>query len=357
MSVLKETCGIQENYTPQNGSSWASSVSHCLPMRLWQSLPFGVSLIDQEYRVLECNSIFRERFEENPEGKTLESLSPKFATLKPQFERAFEANAPLTSCEVGYPEGTRQVLFHHPNNDSVLTIWKEDYLRTAHEDCFSILSHELRTPLNFVTGFASILADEIPGVLNLSQRRYIEKILGGAQRMARLIEGMLDLNHAGKRTTGLSLSCCELGSLCQDILEDYGDSATAKGIHLKLGSIQCTPQLLDAKMIRQALGHLLDNAIKFTAQGGAVSISVHETPSESRVCVEDNGRGIHPTEMERIFDSYYQANMSTTRAVGGLGIGLALASRIICAHQGKIGLESSPDIGTLAWFSLPRRLA
>lgn len=357
MSILQETNRLQGICKPQEGASWASDASHCLPMKLWRSLPFGVSLIDREYRVLECNPIFRSRFEENPEGKTLESLSPKFAQLKPQLARAFETKAPLTTCEVGYPEGARQVLFHCPSDDSLLTIWKEDYLRTSNEDSFSILSHELRTPLNFVTGFASILADEIPGVLNLSQQRYVEKILGGAQRMARLIEGMLDLSQIGKRTAGISLSCCQLGELCQDMLAEYTESAESKGVHLKLGEVQCTPQLLDSKMIRQALGHLIDNAIKFTSKGGSVTVSVREQLNEYRIWVEDTGRGIQPAEVERIFDSYYQANMSTTRPAGGLGIGLALASRIVNAHQGRIGLETSPDVGTLAWFSLPCRLA
>lgn len=353
MSILQETSRLQGRCRPSEVDSWSVETIDCPPMRLWSSFPFGVSLVDRAFCLQDCNEAFRERFSEDPKGKPLESFIEGFDSVKRQFYQVFEGQVPLASCEIGYPDGFPQILFHAPVGDSVLTVWKEDRLRAPHEDCFSILSHELRTPLNFILGFASILSDGISGELNQIQNRYVNNIMSGAQRMAKLIEGMLDLAILGRRSPGLTLQPCLLGDLCREVMEAYAAKAETNGVRLWLGNLQGRPLALDGKLIREAIGHLIDNALKFTPRDGTVAVSVEETSDSLYVKVEDNGVGISPRAIERVFDSYYQADMTTTRQSGGVGIGLTLASRIISAHQGRIGIESSPGQRTLVWFSIP----
>ncbi len=224
------------------------------------------------------------------------------------------------------------------------------------DEFLSVISHELRTPLNFITGFASILDDEVPGPLNATQHEYLDKILIGSDRMLSLVNNLLDMSRlqAGK----LNLVCMETAfePLVCEVIGSLKPLADDLQVRL-IPEFEALPQLhADPQRIIQVLTNLVDNAIKFSPQGGTVRVTsfVRGTTDPELVTeVSDTGEGIAPEDLGKLFQRFQQADMSSTRKASGTGLGLSIAKALVEAHGGTIGVRSELGKGSTFWFTLP----
>lgn len=345
----------------------ADCPSECMGSYLWQGLPYPVSLVDREERLIQCNDAFLRRVHEAPFGRSLFEL-PGFAALRPQFERVFFHGEAASVSELDFglaPDAHwRASLLHHlPIMDShgdprwIVTLWHEMLPPTrGQESLTSILGHELRTPLNFITGFASLLEEEVAGPINGEQQRYVEKILEGSARMTRLIEKLVDQDPVDDpfRIHPLSLEPADVCRLCESVVEDFQAAAVEKELDLTFDSFHPLPAIrLDPERVRQALSHLVENAIKFTPPRGSIELLLEEIEGGLSFLVQDSGCGVPPESLHRIFEPFYQVDMTTRRAVGGAGLGLSVVAHIVSAHEGRLGVESVSGNGATFWFTLP----
>ncbi|MNX27998.1 Signal transduction histidine-protein kinase BarA [compost metagenome] len=226
------------------------------------------------------------------------------------------------------------------------------------DEFLSVISHELRTPLNFITGFASILDDEVAGPLNETQHEYLAKILSGSDRMLSLVNNLLDMSRlqAGK----LSLVCepTEYEPLIDEVVETLKPLADDRRVELHAEIAADRMLDIDPQRIVQVLTNLVDNAIKFSPKGSQVRIKAFvqgKSAPELVTQVIDMGEGISAEDLPRLFQRFQQADMSSTRKAGGTGLGLSIAKALVEAHGGTIGVQSEPGKGSTFWFALPLR--
>jgi PAS domain S-box-containing protein len=221
-------------------------------------------------------------------------------------------------------------------------------------DFVSNVSHELRTPLTAVKGSVDNMLDGLTGELNEKQSRYLVRIKSNADRLARLINDLLDLSRieAGIKLKRTNLS---LPNIAREVVESLGSMAAEKFISFEL---ECADGNLtawaDPDRIAEVLTNLLGNAIKFTPTHGKVSVSVVRNGDNwVKVSIADTGPGIASEEASRIFDKFYQVSHPEKRKAMGTGLGLSISKALVEMHGGKIWLESNADRGSVFSFTLP----
>ena len=222
----------------------------------------------------------------------------------------------------------------------------------AKDEFLAILSHELSTPLTIILGWSGIISQ--PDVTPEELMRGIEAIRGSALTQARLIDDVLDLSRVTSGKLNFHVQPVSLGQLVADSLTAVRVAATAKRIDLVTPDVVSGTVLGDANRLRQVIWNLLTNAIKFTEPGGRVTVGLENTASSVRVTVTDTGRGIEPGFLAHVFEPFRQADTSTTRVHGGLGLGLAIVRHLVEAHGGTVAAFSDgPGKGTRFVVELP----
>ena len=215
------------------------------------------------------------------------------------------------------------------------------------------MSHEIRTPLNAITGMAYLM--HRTGVTP-EQADRLNKIEAASSHLLEIINSILDLSKidAGKLT--LSAEVIQIEKLLANVVSIMNDRAASKGLRLNINLAARLPGVVgDGTRIQQALLNYVGNAIKFTAQG-SVTIGVKVEADEGehvRLCfeVQDTGIGIAPEVLGKIFNSFEQADSSTTREYGGTGLGLAITKRLAELMGGAVGVSSTPGVGSRFWFT------
>lgn len=234
-------------------------------------------------------------------------------------------------------------------NEQIETLRESERLK---DEFLSILSHELRTPLNAITGFGSFLADEGAGPLNPEQASCVAKMLQGTDRMGTLIEGLLDFASIKAGRFELRPEREDYAKLLFETVQLLKPLIEEKNHLLRIEAPPTLPVLLDFPRISQVLINLLVNAIKFTPSGGTITLRAFLDSDRLITEVEDTGIGLESEDLERIFSPFTQVDMSSTRQVGGVGLGLSISKGIVEAHGGSIVAES-PGQGTLFRFFIP----
>ena len=219
----------------------------------------------------------------------------------------------------------------------------------------SVISHELRTPLNFITGFASTLDDEVQGPLNDKQHEAIGKILNGADRMLLLVDDLLDFAKIQSGRFDLSPEPTHYPELVDEVLGLLKPLADQKQLAIEIDVQLDRPIRLDPSRISQVLTNLVNNAIKFTDAGGTICVRAHVRGEALITEILDTGCGIASEHRPKLFHRFQQLDMCNTRMAGGTGLGLAISKAMVEAHEGAIGVESEPGVGSTFWFTLPLR--
>ena len=227
----------------------------------------------------------------------------------------------------------------------------------AKDEFLATLSHELRTPLNAIVGWSHLLHT---GQLDDAQRtRAIEVIDRNAKAQSQIVADVLDVSRIVMGKLRLEVRPVELATVVEEALETLRPAATAKDIQIEASVVPGGPVSGDPDRLQQIVWNLLSNAIKFTPNGGRIRILVRRANSHAEVVVADTGPGIRPEFLPHVFERFRQSDSSSTRAHGGLGLGLALVRHLVELHGGTVTAESAGIEGQGATFvaRLPLMLA
>ena len=218
------------------------------------------------------------------------------------------------------------------------------------------MSHEIRTPMNGVIGMAELL-QQTP--LSQQQSRYLTIIQKSSNNLLDIINDILDFSKIESGKLELRKEPMDLVNLFEEVQQLFEQAVAVKGLRLSLTLEPDLPKRLigDEQRLRQVLINLIGNAIKFTAQGWidvkVTKESQQEETVQVRVRVSDSGIGLSHEEQEKIFESFRQADDSSSRRYGGTGLGLSIARQLIHLMGGEIGVQSAPGEGAVFWFTVP----
>ncbi|MGE5708394.1 MAG: sensor histidine kinase [Bacteroidota bacterium] len=221
------------------------------------------------------------------------------------------------------------------------------------DEFLSVVSHELRTPLNAVQGFGELLEREVLGPMNEEQQRAIGQILGGSDRILRLINDILDFTQIQSGAFGIFREPTDYLELVNEVVSLLAPLAEKKGIVIETDIAVESEILIDEQRIAQVLTNLVANAIKFMGEG-KILIRAGFEGETLWTEVSDEGMGIPEDDLERIFAPFTQLDMSSTRREGGTGLGLSITHGIVEAHGGSIvALSPGPGQGSTFRFVIP----
>jgi signal transduction histidine kinase len=222
------------------------------------------------------------------------------------------------------------------------------------DEFLATVSHELRTPLNAVLGWARMLRIT-PGEEPEKRARALDSIERNALAQARIVDDLLDMSRIIAGKLRLELKPVSLGAIVTAALDIVRPAADARQVGLLIDGNPSPDDLVlgDPDRLQQMIWNLLSNSVKFTSAGGEVRVELRRNGS-LQLRISDTGRGIDPEFLPHAFDLFRQADSSSTREHGGLGLGLAITRRIVDLHGGSIHLDSpGPNQGTVAVVTLP----
>jgi signal transduction histidine kinase/DNA-binding NarL/FixJ family response regulator/HPt (histidine-containing phosphotransfer) domain-containing protein len=232
---------------------------------------------------------------------------------------------------------------------------KAEAANKAKSEFLATVSHEVRTPLNGVLGTTEVLLNTD---LSERQRRFGQIIHGSAKTLLSIINNILDFSKIEAGKIELEMVAFDARNIVEEVQDLFNEMAEKKGLRFGSHVAPHLPRRLtgDAGRLRQVLTNLVGNAIKFTERG---EVMIHIRPDEIgadsmqlRVEVRDTGIGVPPESQRKIFESFAQADQSTTRRYGGTGLGLAIAKQLTTMMGGDIGVDSKPGEGSTFWFTV-----
>jgi two-component system phosphate regulon sensor histidine kinase PhoR len=226
------------------------------------------------------------------------------------------------------------------------------HLETVRSEFVANVSHELRTPLTSIKGFVETLLD---GGLSApeSARRFLQIIGQETDRLNRIINDLLDLSRLESGRTDLHTAKLFLAPLVEDIHQTMDGRIHEKNLSfsVELGSVAVWA---DEDRIREVLVNLIDNAIKYTPEGGAIRVRESDAGDFQEFMVCDTGIGIPKESIGRIFERFYRVDKARSRELGGTGLGLSIVKHIIDRHGGRVWVKSEYGKGTCFHFTLPK---
>lgn len=330
----------------------------------------AVLVTDALYRLLLINPAARRllRLDETVDGQPVEGLKNMPAPLVDALRRPYDDQRVPSTIELPFPDGRtfyasiasimspaqpdvagqmlgRVVVLRDVTHFKELDEMKSEFVATV--------SHDLRAPLTFIRGYATMLT--MVGDLNEKQDDYLDRILDGITQMSALIDDLLNLGRI-EAGVGIRQESCRLGLILVEAVDTMRARAVTKGITLRLEPSQGTPVIIgDRTLLRQAVGNLVDNALKYTPVGGAVNVrlEVNEQDHEAVIHIVDTGIGIAPEDRLRLFEKFYRIKRRETSEISGTGLGLALVKSIVTRHEGRVWVESEPNVGSTFYVALP----
>jgi two-component system phosphate regulon sensor histidine kinase PhoR len=227
-------------------------------------------------------------------------------------------------------------------------------LETIRRDFVANVSHELRTPVSIIRANAETLLD---GALERPEiaRRFLEAMLRNADRLAALVGDLLEISRIESGSYELKLDTVALAPIVARIVDSVESLADERSIEV-IDSIGPEVRVwADAAALEHVLLNLVDNAVKYTQEGGTIEVvSRVEEDGAVRIEVRDNGPGIAPKHRDRVFERFYRVDPGRSREVGGTGLGLAIVKHLVEAMDGRVGVDAVTPRGSAFWLLLPR---
>jgi PAS domain S-box-containing protein len=221
------------------------------------------------------------------------------------------------------------------------------------------VAHELRGPLSSVVAFSHLLGDATSGTLSEDQRTYLDVIDRNANRLLRLIEDLLLLSRLEARTLQLQPTTVHLPDLLAAAVAERTPTAALAGIALRCETVDGPELLCDDTRIHQVVDNLISNALKFTPNGGQVTVRARPEAEAWIIEVADSGIGIPASDLSRLFQAFFRGSSPPSspvrQASPGTGLGLVVSRAIVELHGGTIGVASTEGVGTTVTLSLPAR--
>jgi PAS domain S-box-containing protein len=229
---------------------------------------------------------------------------------------------------------------------------KAEQANQIKDEFLAVLSHELRSPLNPILGWSKLLlSDKLDAAQTQQALRTIER---NARLQSELIEDLLDVSRILQGKLSLNISPVNLNGVIQAAIETVSLAAEAKAVTVTARLNLVGEVLGDSTRLQQVVWNLLSNAVKFTPTGGRVEVQLEEIEHQAQITVRDTGRGIASTFLPHVFDYFRQADSTTTRTFGGLGLGLAIVRHLIELHGGTVSAESEGEgLGATFMVRLP----
>ncbi len=219
------------------------------------------------------------------------------------------------------------------------------------------MSHELRTPLNAIIGFSEVLQAGMAGPVNDKQKEFIGDIHESGKHLLSLINDILDLSKIEAGKMELAVAPFDLALAIDNAMTLVQGRAHRQGVHLEANVAPGVAEYRgDERKFKQIVLNLLTNAVKFTPEGGTVTLTAARSVGGYEVSVKDTGIGIAAQDLERIFEEFQQVGIDHAGKAEGTGLGLALARRLVELHGGSIRVDSAPGCGSTFTFTLPGEL-
>lgn len=218
----------------------------------------------------------------------------------------------------------------------------------------SNISHELRTPLAHIKGYVELIIDEELGTLSSAQKEALEVMYRATTRLEQLIEDLIEFSTASREGLALNIQPLSIADLAQNVVQRSQTQAAKGGLSLELALDHPLPAIrADPERLEWVLLQLVDNGVKFTPNGGKITVGARHDGHFVLVFVRDTGVGIPAERIEEIFIPFHQLDGSPTRRYGGTGLGLALAKLILNAHGAELKVESALHQGSEFSFPMP----
>ncbi len=275
-------------------------------------------------------------------------------------------------------EGRFQARLEHPGNDELGQLGHklndtagnlqrvfEELQHERHElekqeqvrkDFVINVSHELRTPLASIQGYTETL---LSGAIDDPQHnvRFLEIIRQNAERLTTLAADLLTLSQIEHKATRFQYASYYVNSLLLDCVDSMRPIAARRHVRLHIEAAPGSCEVFaDSQAVHQALGNLIDNAIKYSPEGGDVFVGAQPSAGDAGFIefhVRDRGPGIPEGELPRLFERFYRVDKARSRELGGTGLGLAIVKHLVKTHGGEVGVTSQPGAGSTFWFTLP----
>lgn len=227
-------------------------------------------------------------------------------------------------------------------------------LERTREEFVANVSHELRTPLSLIKGYTETLLDGAKDNPEVATR-FLQTIQRNAERLQFLIEDLLTISELESGRVRMDPGGLSLGLVVDRVFADYRDRASRKGVRL-VSTIGDITARADERRIQQVFSNLVDNAIKYGRLSGTVTVNAVRRPTDLvEVSVGDDGPGIPPEALDRVFERFYRVDKARSRDQGGTGLGLSIVKHIVQSHGGEVWATSQAGQGATFFFTLPNK--
>lgn len=226
-------------------------------------------------------------------------------------------------------------------------------LERARQEFLTNVSHELRTPLASIKLMLETVNDSGD---DEASKIFLPQVMGQVDRLTTLVQRLLEQARVESGELVLQVAEIDLEEIARPIIQSFGPQAAAKDVNVELRSVRPAIVEADEQRLSQVFVNLIDNALRFTPSGGAVTVTLDVEDGYALVCVTDTGMGIPYKDLPYVFERFYVADRSRTRGASGAGLGLSIVKQIVEAHHGTVSVESTLGSGTTFSVRIPMLL-
>ena len=328
------------------------------------SMTEGVLVVDATGKIRLVNEALRRQFEVSDEaiGKTVLEAFRNVALQ--EFIAQSSEEGTMTTREVVFLNPEEQIFdvaaaslrARDRGNAGTVVVFHDitriKKLENMRKEFVANVSHELRTPLSIIKGYIETLLDDEPPDAETA-KQFLQTIQKNSRRLEALIDDLLTISSLESQQAKLTLAPVSLRSTAEGAAEELSKQARARSITVAVEIPETFPFVrADAQRLHQVFSNLVDNAIKYSQPNSHVTISAKQKDGEVEVCVADNGPGIAPEHLPRVFERFYRADKARSRELGGTGLGLSIVKHIVQAHGGRVWAESELEKGSRFFFTL-----